>query len=954
LENKAIELIDKLVDGWSDWDSRRDYYLEVLAPAIVNSSSVAKLNEDEQKIVDELRDLLSTNEWYRLPALIRDRRDRESIRASHKARLEEQGWGKGYGAQRREDERYEMESRLARYKAAEENRRLDELRQVTKQHELERHKTEDRDKLAARKSKFLARLTPVLEKNFLDADAVFSTDPDSDLYNDLKTDFVVDWVKRELGETLDREQAAAVADVGGNIQVFARAGSGKTRTLVTRSIFLQRHCGVLPSELLLLAFNKKASEEMKNRLAEALGDRLPHVMTFHALAHALVHPEEELVFDDAGADQMGLSREVQDIIDEHVSSKEHGNCIRDLMLAHFRDDWERIVDGRFHLTMDEFLAHRRALPRESLKGEYVKSFGERLIANALFEHGVKYQYERNFRWDDFNYRPDFTIPFGLKGGVVIEYFGLQGDSDYDWMSTMKRTFWAERKEWRFLEYTPTDITQHGADAFVAALVQALRDAGVPCERLAEEEIWELVKKRALDGFTGAVRSFVGRCRKRNLSPDDVTALVTSHIPCSTSERLFLEVGTSVYRCYLKRLDDLKKEDFDGLMWRSVKAVRSGQSRFVRDRGRERGDLTTLRYVMIDEFQDFSAMFYELVDAIRSKNPRARYFCVGDNWQAINAFAGSDLRFFEDFEKYFSDISQHNIRTNYRSPKEVVESGNALMMGHGEPARAHRSDTGWVRLCQLDDFKPTASEWSRHNGDEITPALLRLLRVLLNRGLDVVMLSRRNGVPWYVHYDDGAARSSDALAQFLEHIRSYLPIEDRGRVSISTAHKYKGLERAAVIILDATDRSYPLIHPHWVFLRLFGDSIAHIVDEERRLFYVAITRATDSLAILTDTPAQSPFLTEIYKHAPMSPLSWETLPPVPSLDSPRLEVRVFNAYEVRDQLKDLGYRWDARAKCWLRAHMAEGFSLDGLLGQAWASRGVRIEVYSETGKLLHQR
>ena len=54
------------------------------------------------------------------------------------------------------------------------------------------------------------------------------------------------------------------------------------------------------------------------------------------------------------------------------------------MLIHFRDDWERIVDGGFHLPFEELVEYRKALPRESFRGEYVKSYGEKLIANTLF------------------------------------------------------------------------------------------------------------------------------------------------------------------------------------------------------------------------------------------------------------------------------------------------------------------------------------------------------------------------------------------------------------------------------------------------------------------------------------------------------------------------------------------------------------------------------------------
>ena len=199
----------------------------------------------------------------------------------------------------------------------------------------------------------------------------------------------------------------AVAAVGGDIQIIARAGAGKTRTLVTRAIFLQKHCGVAPQELLLLAFNRSAAEAMLERLKEHLGSNVPHVMTFHALAHALVHPEEDMLFDEPAVGNQGLSREVQRVIDDHLRSERFRPLIRDLMLMHFRSDWERIVEGGFHLPVEELVEYRKALPRETLRGEYVKSFGEKLIANTLFENDVDYKYERNFRWSGVNYKPDF-------------------------------------------------------------------------------------------------------------------------------------------------------------------------------------------------------------------------------------------------------------------------------------------------------------------------------------------------------------------------------------------------------------------------------------------------------------------------------------------------------------------------------------------------------------------
>ena len=219
---------------------------------------------------------------------------------------------------------------------------------------------------------------------------------------------------------------------------------------------------------------------------------------------------------------------------------------------------------------------------------------------------------------------------------------------------------------------------------------------------------------------------------------------------------------------------------------------------------------------------------------------------------------------------------------------------------------------------------------------------------------MVLLSRRNGVPWYINFSTDAGIALNPLSHFLEHVRSFLPEEDRGGVSISTAHSFKGLEKSAVIVLDAVQRSYPLIHPHWVFLRVFGDSIDGIEDEERRLFYVAVTRAKESLALITETLRESQFLDHIGAHATLDNLSWEDLPAVASLDGIRIEIRVTNAYYVRDQLKELKFRWNSEGHYWYRAVLEEGFSFDRLIARSWVTGGVQVQVYDEKGDLLYSR
>jgi DNA helicase-4 len=618
------------------------------------------------------------------------------------------------------------------------------------------------------------------------------------------------------------------------------------------------------------------------------------------------------------------------------------------MLTHYRKDWERIVDGRFDTSMDEFLDFRRSLPGESLKGDYVKSFGEKVIANTLFEHDVDYQYERSHSWNSARYRPDFTLKSNRVG---IEYFGLTGDPDYDEQIEAKRKYWSQRKDWDLVEVFPQDLLV-GPEKFVSLFLQRLGLLGVESHQLPEEEIWNRVRGRAIDSFSKTVSSFVGRCRSQNLGPSGLRAEIRRHSPDSESEALFLEIGLSVFEAYLTHLKAEGKEDFNGLVWRAIEHIREGNVRFSRNRGSEQGDLSRIDYLMVDEFQDFSPMFFDLTAAMRKAKPEIQAFCVGDDWQAINGFAGSDLRFFNDFSSYFDQASELTIGTNYRSPTSIVTVGNALMDGLGEPGTADRDETGTVAVAELNQLATSAAEREQHGQDAISPAILRLVRSHLDRGQDVVLLSRLNKIPWPVAYRPNERSIRNGLDRFVEHLRSFLPEEDRGRLHISTTHKFKGMEQTAVIVLDAVGSSYPFIHPMWGFFRILGDTPEHLVEEERRLFYVAISRSLESLTLVSENGIESPFLEAIKRHAELKKVLWDEFPPVPSLDGERLEIRVSNAFDIRDQLKDQNYEFVGVGKYWRKAVVAEGFSLDRLAAQPWNRGKVRISVVSEDGEIRH--
>ena len=789
-----------------------------------------------------------------------------------------------------------------------------------------------------------------LKTNFLSAqihDFVLDGDQaEFDRLKTLRTLFVQEWARKSGLPVPDAEQAVAIGAVKDNVLVTARAGSGKTSTLTSRAIFLNKHCGVSPDEILLLAFNRSAASEIKSRL-EKNDCLLPHVMTFHALAYSIVHPEEALVYD-ASDDSPALNRIFQQVLNDMLEDKAFENAVRKLMLAHFRTDWETLSKKGLNLNQEQGLKFRRALPNETLNGEYVKSFGEKAIANFLFEHGVAYNYEYNHRWSERNYRPDFTIPRGHKCGIIIEYFGLTGEDSYDKMSDAKREFWCKKADWHFIEFAPKDIAA-GIENLNTKLHEKLTKHGVCLQKLSDDEIWKQMRDQYITRFAEVARTFVGRCRKAVLNPKDVSMLIAKHQPISDIESEFLQLGSRIFSAYLTRLEAENQEDFDGLLERAGVAIAKGDTKFHKKSGN--GDLKQIRFIMIDEFQDFTPLFFKMVHAILKHNPQLQVFCVGDDWQAINGFAGSNIEYFKNFDQYFKPAVHLNIATNYRSGSAIVELGNRIMIGNGVPARAAQTYECQVLLADLSDFKPSAKEIEDHSVSRITPALRRLICSALKDSHNIALISTRTSVREYVGIGE-----SKKIENCKKVWTAKIGLGRDEQVFITTAHKSKGSEADTVIIIDASFGSYPLIHPDWVFTRVFGDSEKTILEDQLRLFYVASSRAIKRLIYVTDLSKPAEFLENISDSCVQ--IQWDHYPPV-VLDQSRWQVKVGSlegcgtsrSYSIKDDLKANGFRfvgsgdWKHWAKSFPRANDDTDAVIDACGNQSWSikSKDIKVQV-----------
>ena len=169
------------------------------------------------------------------------------------------------------------------------------------------------------------------------------------------------------------------------------------------------------------------------------------------------------------------------------------------------------------------------------------------------------------------------------------------------------------------------------------------------------------------------------------------------------------------------------------------------------------------------------------------------------------------------------------------------------------------------------------------------------------------------------------------------------------IRASTVHKYKGREDDCVVLLDAIERSFPLIHPTWIYQRLFGDELHRLVNDELRLFYVAVTRSRSSLVVISDSKKTTPFLKEVRGDGMATKGSWRRLESVSPRSGRTFELRASNGYEHREMLKADGFRWHGRDKYWRRLVDETYTSNQTWSAAPWFREPIQLEVLDAEGR-----
>ena len=726
-----------------------------------------------------------------------------------------------------------------------------------------------------------------------------------------RDEVVLSWLRQYFDNKGDSqvsdEQLTAIGNCDDTVLLRARAGSGKTSVIKHKVDFKIRHLGFDPSEIMVLAFNKIAADQVKRDIQQDFNHlTFDNARTFHSLAYRIVQPTQELLFDMNSGSHAKQSQFIEGLLEKESNPK-----FREDLYQFFRTELKQMENIGSLLTKEDYYTFRRDAAQDTLGGDPVKSIGEKWIADFLFEHDIRYMYERAWYRDKTgeqgNYHPDFSLAVNSKiTDVVIEHWGVD-ETDVSqsvpehWTKTwleyraemdLKREYWlvhnqkSPNRPVTFLETSIRDM-RHGREAFENHLKRLLSNIGVICTKLPQEELIDKVIRRHVARFSRMCLQFVQRAKKQCLTPEDLDKKIEHFDFSSEKEKVFCLIGNRMYHRYAKELARANLIDFDDLMALAVDQIERQRGNVVIDPTSDSAlDLNTLKWLMVDEFQDFSPLFFNLVKVLRSHNPSLKLFCVGDDWQAINGFAGSDLTYFNDFGCYFDGAVSLDLQNNYRSQSNIVTQGNAFMAKtNGSPSiskarlrsesiRLVYSNTVFIEQRSnvlLEDNPDKDFMTHQVSRNELVDfdrngKMARLFKacysIMAKHPLATtkfMILNRDNYLGF--KYESMPRFKTKLKSCFRQHEQQEFRNFD-AQVACTTVHRSKGEEADVVIILNALDRKFPNIHSDNELYRLLGISLDEVYAEEERLFYVAITRAKQSLYIISEKNRESDFLERI--------------------------------------------------------------------------------------------
>ena len=636
----------------------------------------------------------------------------------------------------------------------------------------------------------------------------------------------------------DEQRKAVVVDEKRNL-VVAAAGSGKTSVVVAKAGWLVRRGYRKPSELLLLAFARDARNEMEERVRARLGAGAAKgvtIRTFHSLGMAII--------GDAEGKRPGLARSAEndralfDLLKGIVADLLAGGALSETVLEWFQDQFAPYRSEHEFATWGAYWNYIRRNDIRSLQGDTVKSYEECEIANFLYLNGVSYKYEAAYEHETATaekrqYKPDFLLP---DHGIYIEHFGL--DAAGNTAPFVDREKYLREMEWKRQIHAERGtvlvetFTHERVDSRLTRnLTEKLAAHGVELSPVPRDRVFAALEEQGrVDPFTRILATFLQHFKGSRLSLGEIAerARVVGDGGRATA---FVAVFGPVFERYQETLSGAGEIDFHDMINRATDHVEAGRYR------------SPFGYILVDEFQDISPARARLLKALLDRSPGAQLFAVGDDWQAIYRFGGSDIAVMREFGDRFGDYERVDLETTFRCSDRIAAVATDFVLRN--PAQIRKT----VRATRKGDGPAVHVGLPGDEG-------LSLLKESLDR------IAEDAG-----RYDG----TSEVL--LLGRYRHLRPLNLGGlakqypglRFTYMTVHRAKGLEAdyAVVLGLSAGKHGFPVEIADDPLLDLvMAAPEAHPNAEERRLLYVALTRARRQVFLLAEGGPPSAFVMEL--------------------------------------------------------------------------------------------
>jgi len=693
-----------------------------------------------------------------------------------------------------------------------------------------------------------------------------------DFIEQRKRDYNHLWKKGLLVCLDDEQQSAIVTDDKHNL-VVAAAGSGKTEVLITRIVYLikRKPDTVNQNRILAIAYQDKDVKQIEKRLSR-YGITSVNVMTFHRLGIDILKR--------AGKMRGILGKKRPRLIKEICQDKLKSD-------SDFYHDFLSYVKSLHETKVEEditskigTLEMKKALPYKAIDDTSVQSRAEKEILDFLLTSkldGTPIQVEYEPQIEGLG-KPDFYLP---EYDLFIEQWGLNKDGEvptfFDQSTEEYKENMERKKKWfdenskLLVETFAYEYDEDHPESFIQILkgrivekLQSRFSDDFHFSTMTYSELIEVVCESdrdwiSEDRVSKVIFNFIKNAKTYDLKPERILKKLKNG-KWSRKQRAFGKLAVQIYESYQERLKELQKIDFEDMINLAVDELKSDK------------ELCRKRYhhILVDEYQDISEQRFKLIKELMSQNDKCKLFCVGDDWQSIMGFAGSNLEFFVNFEKYFDNPAITKISTNYRSAETIVDASSCLIRNNSS--------------CQIQ--KRTISRDSKEGLIEVLKLLHRITHKknyykqiatdCINRVIeyrkkgyapkDILILTR------FMHVHTNQTPRLHYIIENIQNEADYQGLKispnpkTSRKVRLLTVHRAKGLEAKVVFLLNVIKGTYgfPCEIEDSSILEPARENYPtqDQMEEERRLFYVAMTRAKENIHIYTWKPLRSEFLEEI--------------------------------------------------------------------------------------------